>query len=309
MRKFRLLLINTFIIICIYQILEIVCFGFELHRAYPFCGNGRTFSQFIKDNIKMFDNKAVNYDSYYKRVKFRPVFGQDYNNKKPILIFGCSYAYGWGLEDNQTFSYKLSEYTKRKVYNRAYSGWGPQNMLYQLRRDDFYNTVPEEPEYIIYVYMNGHSYRVFREVWSFENQLFYRYSDDKLEKSVFSSGGVLYGFIARKIRYIIAECITNIPCFKNHTEDIVIKHFIESRDEASKHWKNTKYAVFFYSYNGNETGIVSKLKDRGFDVIRYCELTNENINSLEYMVSKYDMHPNEKAWDLFTPLISEKLNL
>lgn len=43
-------------------------------------------------------------------------------NKKPVVIFGCSFAYGEYLNDNQTFGYKLSKQTGRTVYNFAYSG-------------------------------------------------------------------------------------------------------------------------------------------------------------------------------------------
>lgn len=50
-------------------------------------------------------------------------------NKKPVVIFGCSFAYGEYLKDNQTFGYKLSKQTGRTVYNFAYSGWGPAHPI------------------------------------------------------------------------------------------------------------------------------------------------------------------------------------
>ena len=43
--------------------------------------------------------------------EFRLNFGENYT-KKPIIILGCSYAYGHGLKIEETFPCKLSQITK-----------------------------------------------------------------------------------------------------------------------------------------------------------------------------------------------------
>lgn len=310
LKTFKILLINILILAVFYQIAEFSCFLCELKRAYPYCANGRNFSQFALNNIKSnYLLKYKSFDKNYEQIKFRKVEGEQFSTRKPIVIFGCSYAYGASLEDEQTFSYKLSKYLSRKVYNRAYSGWGPQDMLYQVRRADFYNTVKEEPAAIIYVFMDGHLYRTLREVWTFENQVFYDYSNDKLIQSPFSAGGFLYGYLARKIRYFWAESIWREDNKFVRLRKFLSLHFISTKEETEKHWKNTKYYILVYCCNEIEKQMLDKFENNGFEVIYVSELTNENILTKKYQISDTDMHPNEKAWDLLTPLIAQKLNL
>ncbi len=306
----KILLINILILAVFYQIAEFSCFLCELKRAYPYCGSGRQFSQFALDNIKSnYLLKYKSFDKNYNNLTFRKTAGSQFSSKKPVVIFGCSYAYGANLNEEQIFSYKLSKYLSRKVYNRAYSGWGPQNMLYQVRRADFYNTVKEEPEAVIYLFMDGHLYRTLREVWTFENQIFFNYSNDKLTQSPFSAGGPFYGYLARKIRYFVAENIwRNDDKFDNLCK-FLSAHFISAKKETEKYWKNTKYYILVYCCNEIEKQMLDELNNKGIEVIYVSELTNENILTKKYQISDTDMHPNERAWDLLTPLIAQKLNL
>lgn len=305
-----MVLINIFVLVILYQIAELACYIAELKRAYPYCANGRSFKEFALNNIQhCYLLKYKSFEQNYEQIHFRKIAGSQFLNRKPVVIFGCSFAYGVGLDEEQTFSYKLSEYLSRKVYNRANSGWGPQDMLYQLSRDDFYNTVKEEPAAVIYVFMDGHLYRTMREVWTFENQIFYKNVKNGLKKSNFSSGGFLYGYLARKIRYILAENTwKNEKKFAQNSR-FLTEHFLSAKQEADKHWKNTKYYILVYSCSQIEKLILDELNHKGFEVIYATELTNVNIQTTEYQLSETDMHPNEKAWNLLTPLIAQKLDL
>lgn len=128
-RFFKILLIDIIIISVLFGIFEAIAF----HSEQKFRSKENTD---IKIGYKL---KYYDWDEHYPYiVKFnmRKPFGTQYK-KEPIAVFGCSYAYGYKLKEEQSFGYKLSEYTKRPVYNRAYSGLGIQHMLYQLEREDF----------------------------------------------------------------------------------------------------------------------------------------------------------------------------
>ena len=46
------------------------------------------------------------------------------------------------------------------VYNRSFEWvWNPSNMLYQVRRADFYNEVPN-PQYVIFIAIKDHIVRI-----------------------------------------------------------------------------------------------------------------------------------------------------
>ena len=79
----------------------------------------------------------------------------------PIYIFGCSFAYGEKLNDNETFGAKLAEITNRPVYTFAYPGFSVQHMLYQLDNMDF-SKYPK-PKTIIYIYISDQMRRLMTD--------------------------------------------------------------------------------------------------------------------------------------------------
>lgn len=55
------------------------------------------------------------------------------SNSKGIAVIGDSVAMGWGVNDNETFSYFLEKKLKRPVYNLAVSGYGTIRELIYLK--------------------------------------------------------------------------------------------------------------------------------------------------------------------------------
>ncbi len=102
-------------------------------------------------------------ESYEKELlDLRPVMNPD-SKMDSIIIFGCSYAYGYVFPNEQTISYVMSKYSKRPIYNRAINGWGIQHVIYQLRDENFYKEIKTRPKYIFYVLMgnSGHFRRLY----------------------------------------------------------------------------------------------------------------------------------------------------
>ncbi len=110
-------------------------------------------------NIDWGGDKTFNYKTYFPEYMVdlegyflgkdnthgRKPDGLKYKNKDSIIIFGCSYALGQYLNYNQTFSYKLAEFLKRPVYNRAISAGSFQHMYMQTISDSLYKTVTKSP--------------------------------------------------------------------------------------------------------------------------------------------------------------------
>ena len=74
-----------------------------------------------------------------------------------------------------------------------------------------------------------------------------------------------------------------------------------------KHWKNTKYVVYFYDYEQNYDLLKSKLEKENFIIIDNKDLTQEYLTTGKYMFTDY--HPTEAAWDLLVPKLIEELSL
>lgn len=235
--------------------------------------------------------------------------------KGAIVLFGCSYTYGDGLEDTQTFSYKLSNYTKRPVYNRAMLGWGTQHILYQLRRSDFYNEI-KPPEYVIYTIMHDHLPRLFRPMnpppfnylplrYKLVNGQFVEYS------SIFApvSGMYTVNYIGQFIEKNITMSVFN----EDRNLDYFYQMLIECKRLLNIKYPKAKFVILIYRENDNmfidNNNLLNKLKKSGFIAVDSDELTPHLIlRCPEYQVID-KVHPSEKAWDLIVPKLVKKLNL
>ena len=56
------------------------------------------------------------------------------NNANPIIVIGDSHAMGWGVNDDETFSYILQNILKRQVYNLAVSSYGTVREIIRLNK-------------------------------------------------------------------------------------------------------------------------------------------------------------------------------
>lgn len=241
--------------------------------------------------------------------------GLDYK-KQPIVLFGDSFAYGFQLEDTQTFFYKLSHITKRPVYIRAVPGWGIQHMLFQVRLDKFYEQV-KEPEYVIYLMICDHFRRLYcmnfmsGHLLNENRNLRYKFKDGQLVQ-IHDTNKLLNPvkrlYLTNKMHQVyVNNMILNPKNYDNYSK-FALEHFIESKNEMQKHWKNTKFIVLYYHHFLNDNRFTEDLEKAGFTVLSIPDLVDVNLSDKEYNVQE-GKHPNEKAWDLLTPIIVDKLGL
>lgn len=64
----------------------------------------------------------------------KPVILNEIN--KNIILLGCSYTYGYKLNDEETFQYKLAKEINMNVFNLAVSSTGLREMLHILRNKE-----------------------------------------------------------------------------------------------------------------------------------------------------------------------------
>ncbi len=328
-KNWFVILINFIVVLSIFLIVEFVLY-LTSDKKFPFLITASKLhhpymSEYYEKlgKGKYHDLKKLPKGYHYKlrpvelEYLYRRPVGLGYENM-PIVLFGCSYAWGEKLHENQTFHYKLSELTKRPVYNRAMSAWGVQHMLYQLKREDFYKVVPR-PEYVIYVYFPLHVQRMYKydficsvgKKYNY-NYLKYNYSFGKLREE-------------KRLQFVPYSRLLNwyiLPLYarlqeKNlkHSFKLFKAHLLECKYEIDKHWakdgNKTKFIVLDYDALQNNDIFTSenieKLKKDEIYVIKASDLTDINLDSEPYYLSKDDHHPGEGAWNLITPLLVEKI--
>lgn len=262
-----------------------------------------------------YDSVLKSFDDVYAEIrndKFRKPEGLN-SKAKPIIIFGCSFAYGDGLNNSQTFSHKLFTQTSRPIYNRSFSAWGVQQMLYQLKREDFYKEV-KKPEYIIFVIMSDHINRVyyhtFRSIDTIENLRYFN-ENGELKRSqqttnIFNS----FWMVKHFQKFIIDNFVSNK---KNNDEkfDFLKMHLEESKKLSDEHFPGSKFVILKYCNDNSDWSLNTdrwkELEKEGFIVLDTKTLTRKDLSLKQYTLP--DSHPNEKAWDVVTPALVKKLNL
>lgn len=243
---------------------------------------------------------------------FRDVITDTKNqDSKSILIFGCSFGYGHLLKKEQSFSYKLSKLAKRNVYNRSIPSLGVQYFPYIMKNFDIEKTVTN-PEYIIFVFIDNHIYRLYRyfyeDVEAFKD-IRYKSVNNKLTQINDRNNIFQYFSIIRYLQNVFGKIKYESKSFDENF-DFMKQHFLYAKEIATEKFPKAKLVILKYQETQNSEIYLSKrwkeLQKEGFIVIDSYSLTGKDLCDREFRL-KDNIHPNEKAWDILTPKIIEKL--
>ncbi len=312
-RFFSILLINLLFLFSVFSIFEYLSYKrYEKIFKENFNTRNETQKKIMgsndaypyKTDIKLFD-----FYTYQK--EFRKPLGENLK-KKSIVIFGCSFAYGDGLTEKQTLSYKLYKKTKRPVYNKAFNGWSAQHMLYQLRMKDFYAQTGH-PEYFIYVYMSDHIRRLYLPQWyftSYETYLRYKLKNDDLEEIkpfLYQYWGL---YSVRYLQEMYEKYVTLNPINEERNLNLLEKTIKESNSIMKKQYPGSKFIILVYKNRNQitekETRIWSELEKSNIKILYAEDLLGDAYFSRKYTIA--DGHPNEKAWDVIVPKLAKLIN-
>lgn len=307
--KIKLIIINILLIFIISLVADQICYQKLrldiLERSYipiisfdaykPIVGLKQRYKKYLTNK---------------KEINFRNDLININKPDKSILVLGCSFANGTILPDDKNFSGKLHNITGRSVYNRAMPGWGISEAIILLKNG--LSTEIKDPEYIIYVYMDDHLLRLYttcNPLFS-DNTEFFKYDKNKnLIKKEGLSLQYLHSYILRCL-YRKLYYSGKIASYEEKNE-FLLKHIILLNNLIKEFFPQSKFIILSYSNENNSTlkNIKNEINENNIKLIFLSDLTNINFDSYEYQNSKYDPHPNEKAWETITPLFVKKLSL
>lgn len=234
--------------------------------------------------------------------------GLEYSSK-PITVFGCSFAQGQFLENNQTFSYKISEILKRPVYNRAVNGQGFQEMYYQSTLPEFYSDVPKS-DTVIYIMIDDHYRRSYINNISILDRYFllhYKIRNEELIYEQYKNPFMNFLKSLYTVKYanlMYFEKYTDNPKNSDKITNDALLYFVKTRENLEKKWGKINFYVILYGKIRFKEELTKKLTDNGFIVIKTEDLTDADLeNDTEYMLED-NGHPKEKVWNLLTPKIA-----
>jgi len=87
------------------------------------------------------------------------------NAPDTVYFFGCSFTFGEGVNNADTFAYRYSLLSGRRVRDFGVHGYGPHQMLRALETDRPKRLgIPDPPALVIYVALSTHVYRAAGKV-------------------------------------------------------------------------------------------------------------------------------------------------
>lgn len=234
---------------------------------------------------------------------YRPI--ENIQSDKNILIFGCSFAYGMFLKDNETFSHFLGKLTEYNIYNRSHNGRSAQHMLYQLENKDLIKSLPK-PDYVIYVFIPHHIRRTWLTCVGSHKDFYYKKTkNNTLKLNSPSIERYITGFFENILNETIGS--KKVYYYKKWETELYFLHITKSIDLIKKIWGNdVKFIFFAYEDFYNEDFYLenlNKLEKNGIICIRLSDLSDKNYaNNINYRIGEFEYHPNAKAWEEITPL-------
>lgn len=292
----------------------------DMLELYPQIKYMDKYKSGFSPNTLMFQNGKNNNLDY-----FRPISGEIYTDKNSILIFGCSFAYSHLLEDNQTISEKLSQFTKRTVYNFGMSACGIQHMYKLLElgggSKKLFEKIKNPPDNIIYIYIPSHMQRlqsnIFPDVLGNNGRnLQYKIENNKLKEKfspidIFSKTFLISAFYYQKdlsMDFYDSK-------IKDENSELAFKLFSESKRILQEKYPDIKFTILRYEVvdeyeeKMENPQMWKKLKDDGFIILKSSDLIGRKYKYNSEDTNQDGYHPSEYAWDLLVPPLVKELNL
>ena len=266
-------------------------------------------------------SKVMSFAESYQHFHFRPVSGENYAQKPPVVLFGCSFTYGSGIEYAETLGYKLAGTLKRTVYNRGISTCGIQHAIWQLEHEPLLDRIPK-PEYVIYTFIPDHirrldlfvlNYDAIKVSWFNYPYLRYYEKNGELVQDKSFLRQILYHSTFLKLAHVFCHK-TDYPAFNTRYHQyipLLDLHLKTLSGEIKKKWPNTKFIVLVYDnwLNSDLVEVYADLRKQGVTILDAGMIFGVPLGDEKYIVPN-DIHPSGAAWDAIVPgLVKELLSL
>ena len=281
-------------------------------EAYSFNRTKIDNEKFKTQADRLEANSTRQYKTQYRLLEpfnttlFRNSFIKD--NANNIVWFGCSFAEGAGLNDNQTPCYKISELTGKSCINKAKGATGAQFMYYQINDDKIMDDA-KTADFIIYTFIWNHIQRLYNYQVNPLIDMFnlrYKIIDGNLVDITPQFNPLYSSFFVKRILNKIVYKQAKEESYNFRLFNKIMK---ETYNISQKRYPNSKFIfIEFPELSKKELPDyeVKELESYGIKVIRVKDI----IGNIDIYDPKYwlpdNIHPTEQAWDLILPIIVEK---
>tara|TARA_R110002049_G_scaffold152839_2_gene316988 strand:- start:2002 stop:3243 length:1242 start_codon:yes stop_codon:yes gene_type:complete len=246
----------------------------------------------------------------------------DKEKNGPSLVFlGCSFTFGEGLNNNETFPYVLSDITGLKTYNYGVPGSSPALMLKTILKSDkpIFDPNDQNEKVLFYVYIGDHFNRVIANSkylkydLNFYNDPYFYLEDDQLKfENTFSEMNFFKKTFIRLLSKSSFMKVLRLSYPSIGEEQVkLFAAIIEGiKKEAMKRDETVKdfYVVIWPGEKYKNTALISELSNAGIKTINYGDIDLFNLLKNRHEL-KRDGHPSALTNNLLAFLLSKDLEV
>jgi hypothetical protein len=222
-----------------------------------------------------------------------------------VFFFGGSMTFGSGVNDNETAPYVVAEATagRFRVFNLAYRGYGPHQMLASLAEDTYSGALGCHPRVAVYQLISNHIDRAVGFASWDENGPRYVLDEagvavqqGSFGKSPQESQSLLAKVINRSLIYSRLRLFLQDRPDHQGAELVQgilrrAREIVETRDSNGRF-----HVVYWPSSSPLMAAVIDGLEDDGFDLHPITEILPDLAASRSrYRLHEFDGHPTELA--------------
>ena len=241
-----------------------------------------------------------------------------------LWIFGCSFVWGQGLNDEETMAYLVQNKRQDlKVINFGENGYGNHHALLQIKE---LIKSKRKPKYIAISYIDWHSQRniaakeyvgALRTFGPFSNKNFFIEKLDSIRNTIYFKFGIPPN--PEDVRFHFPQAYLDsgelkirtipllkeyVPLVRNEDEFLVTEKIFDEIFEEAKKINVTPIILHMWSTGEYQKDpMIKHLKDKGFIYVdSYRDYSNPEFNMLPY-----DGHPNPEVNKFYAKKLLEAI--
>ena len=245
----------------------------------------------------MIYDAVYTFDEHSRRVT---VFPKAKSFTKFIALFGCSFTYGNGLNDNETINYFIAKNNSEYFpYNYGIGATGTNTLLALSEDTDFHHQIEEKTGAFVYVFIPDHIARAAGRLpslrWTKDTPYFVSQKEGLVRAGSFVTGR---SWVTKALLWVDQHALPGslknriIPPLTSSDDQYACRLVVESKKAFQRQYPGSPFIVYLHPFD-LAPGIMGCLKEN--QIVTYQgHLPGLPANIDTYKI-KYDGHPNAKA--------------
>ena len=218
-------------------------------------------------------------------------------NDRIVAVLGDSIAMGWGVEDDETFSYDLQKNLNKKVLNLGVSSYGTIREIKRLKKNKYYNQVDTV---IIQYHVNDYGENIYMDPKK-------KYSQNDFDK-YFNE----YQKTAAPFKLMLRLYKKTLRLLFSHINDIIFPSLNTKEWEIDKELDQLQ-KIISTNFSNEEKKILVFITVEPWERMVYDKSKNYTFDFMEIKFEPQhkfiiDDHPNEKGHKFISQKLKERLS-